>query len=281
MVQQSKKIILLCLILLCTGFSYQSSNTVKWLALGDSITYLNDHVNETGNRVQKGYLTRTKEKLPYLQYINKGYNGWTASRIAEKIDELGLEKADLYTVFLGTNDWWHGGEIGTIDDYSNNTGFKTLYGAFRIIIDKLHKLNPDAPIILMTPLQRGDFIYVSGHGNNAYGSYKNNRNGQSLAAFADAIEEIGIHANIAVIDLYNDSGITVKNVVKYKRLKNPEGKYKNYKYPAYTDIPFSPDDEYPYPLASVNMTYDGLHPSDKGCARIAAMLSKKIKLLIR
>ncbi|MDR3252208.1 MAG: alpha-L-fucosidase, partial [Tannerella sp.] len=270
-----KKIIFSILVALLISAT-QKPETV-WVAIGDSITYLNDHPNETNNRVKKGYITRVTEKLSGIKYINKGYNGWKSTDIADKIDRLELLPADIYTVFLGTNDWWSGVPTGLIDDYVNNTGNKTLYGSFRIIIDKLRSLNGNARIILMTPLQRGDFVYYADYKNNAYGSYKNNRNSQSLADFAEAIRNIGAYEHIGVVDLYNKSGITQKNMVKFKRLKDASGAYKNYKYPDFTEIPFSPDDEYPYPPEAVNMTYDGLHPSDKGCAVIAKMLVKEIR----
>ena len=41
---------------------------------------------------------------------------------------------------------------------------------------------------------------------------------------------------------------------------------------------FNPEtDEYPYPADAIDITYDGLHPSDKGYAIIADMLVKIIK----
>ncbi|HEX8279668.1 MAG TPA: SGNH/GDSL hydrolase family protein, partial [Segetibacter sp.] len=80
---------LLTLLIFCL-FSSFSKPEITWVAIGDSITYLNDHLNETGNRVTKGYMTRVKEKLPNISYINKGYNGWTVVRIAENIEKLGL-----------------------------------------------------------------------------------------------------------------------------------------------------------------------------------------------
>jgi lysophospholipase L1-like esterase len=252
--------------------------TVKWVAIGDSITYLNDHPGETGNRVEKGYMTRVVEQLPGIEYVNKGYNGWKASRIAEKIDGLGLEKADVYTVFLGTNDWWGGVPAGTVDDYVNGTGHGTVYGAFRIIIDKLKSLNPGARIILITPVQRGDFVYIANHANRAYGSYRE-KNGQQLADIAEAIKTIAQHEQLTLVDLYHKSGITPKNTVKFKRLKDPAtGSYKNFTWPEYVDIPFDPkNDEYPYPVEAGDMTYDGLHPSDRGNAVIAEMLVKELK----
>jgi lysophospholipase L1-like esterase len=73
--------------------------------------------------------------------------------------------------------------------------------------------------------------------------------------------------------------MTQKNLVNFKRLRDPKtGTYKNYRYPAFTSIPFNPEtDEYPYPPEAINMTYDGLHPSDKGYAVITKMLVKVLK----
>src|SRR3954447_11683596 len=51
---------------------------ITWIAIGDSITYLNEHLKETGNRVSKGYMTRVTERLPYIHYVNQGHNGWTS-----------------------------------------------------------------------------------------------------------------------------------------------------------------------------------------------------------
>lgn len=274
-----KKLVFAVIVICCiTSFTQKK---ITWVAIGDSITYLNEHTDETGNRISKGYMTRVTEKLPHIQYINQGHNGWTSGGIAAEIEKLGIVKADIYSIFLGTNDWWQGRPIGTLADYQNNTGNNTVYGSFRIIINKLRSLNSHAKIILITPMQRGDFVYIANMTNNAYGSYKE-KNGQQLSQFAAAIIAIGEFEKMPVIDLYNKSGITQKNMVKYKRLKDPRtgvyGVYKNYRYPAYVDIPFNPTtDEYPYPADAINMTYDGLHPSDKGYTVIARMLVKEMK----
>jgi lysophospholipase L1-like esterase len=265
------------LMLICLA---SAPRKVTWVAIGDSITYLNDHQNETGNRVTKGYLTLISERHPQVQHINKGYNGWTAVNIADKIESLELTKADVYTIFLGTNDWWQGKALGSIADYEQRTGTKTVYGAFRVITDKLKNLNKKAKIILITPMQRGDFVYINSQKNNAFGSYKP-KNGQALEAFANAVVEIGKLEKFPVVDLYHDSGINQENMVNFKKLKDSAtNTYKNYTYPDYTTIPFDPEkDEYPYPPEAINMTYDGLHPSDKGYIIIADMLEKKWKKL--
>ena len=259
-------------------FASFTKRELTWVAIGDSITYLNDHQNETGNRISKGYMTMVKEKLSYIHFINQGHNGWTSGGIAEQIEKLGLIKADVYSVFLGTNDWWQGRPLGILADYQNNTGNGTVYGSFRIIVNKLHSLNPAARIILITPMQRTDFVYINDSKNNAYGSYKEKK-GQTLEQFANAVDNIGRSESFAVVDLYHKKGMDIKSLVNFKRLKDPKtGEYKNYRYPEYINIPFDPDkDEYPYPAEAINITYDGLHPSDKGYKIISDMLVKILR----
>ena len=54
-----KKFFFLLLIILC-GSSFVPPKTL-WIAIGDSITYLNEHPDEAGNRITKGYMTRVVE----------------------------------------------------------------------------------------------------------------------------------------------------------------------------------------------------------------------------
>jgi lysophospholipase L1-like esterase len=271
------KIRLIALVLLCQC-TVSTPGIVTWTAIGDSITYLNEHHDETGFRITNGYMALIAAKHPNIKYINQGHNGWTTVGIAEEIENLGLTKTDVYTVFLGTNDWWVGLPLGSMDDYVHNTGTRTTFGAYRIIIDKIRSLNADAKIILITPMQRTDFVYIADARNNAFGCYKP-KNGQELSQFANAVKEIGRYEHFAVIDLYNNSGITVKNAMKFKRVKDTStGLYQNVKYPSYIGIPFHPgEDEYPYPVEAIGYTYDGLHPSDKGYQVIADMIMDEFK----
>ena len=266
-----KNLMFLLAVFCLTASCSQKQKT--WVAIGDSITYLNEHTNETGNRVTKGYMTMVTEELGNISYINRGYNGWTSKDIVDRMDVLNLQKADVYSVFLGTNDWWQGRPIGNFSDYKNNTGNATFYGSFRQIIDKLHLLNQDAHVILITPMQRVDFVQVGNLMNNAWGSYRD-KNNQSLGDFAQAIREIGAFGNFDVVDLYNDPDLRIENLVNFKRLRDlSSGEYKDYPYPEFIDIPFNPEtDEYPYPPEAMNLTYDGLHPSDKGFEIIARRL---------
>lgn len=267
--------LLFAVILVFTSFDHKP---VTWVAIGDSITYLNEHPDETKNRLTKGYLTDVVEKLPYLHYINQGHNGWTTTNFAKSWDKLNIPVGDIYTIFLGTNDWWHSHRIGAWDDYAKNTGDNTIYGCFRIILDKLHALNSAAPIILMTPMPRADFVYINNPRNNAWGSYKE-KSGQTLEQVADAIIDIGKHEHLRVVDLYHEKKLAVAHLVHYKRLEDPQtGQYRNYPYPEYTKIPFDPaQPEYAYPEDAIDMTFDGLHPSNRGCTVIAKDLIKAMK----
>ncbi|MBN8788253.1 MAG: SGNH/GDSL hydrolase family protein, partial [Terrimonas sp.] len=76
----------------CFLFSFTQKETA-WVAIGDSITYLNDHPDEAGNRITKGYLTMVREKMPNIKALNKGFNGWTSGGIADKFSELDIPKA--------------------------------------------------------------------------------------------------------------------------------------------------------------------------------------------
>ena len=272
---------LLCLLALSalltlTAFTHR---TISWVAIGDSITYLNDHLDETGHRLTKGYLTQVTQHLPYVHVTNQGHNGWTSGNIAKSIEKIGLPPADVYSVFLGTNDWWHSNHIGSWSDFENNTGDSTIYGSFRIILDKLRQLNKDATIILITPMPRGDFVQIHNPKNKAYGSYKD-KDGQTLEQVAEAIHSIADNRHLRFIDLYHEKKLAVPHLVRFKHLKDPQtGAYHNYPYPNYTTIPFDPADEYPYPVDAMDMTYDGLHPSDKGDALIAKRLIKILKKL--
>jgi lysophospholipase L1-like esterase len=270
---------LVCLIALTAILALKPSHRpLTWVAIGDSITYLNDHPDETKNRMTKGYLTDVIEKLSYIHYSNQGRNGWTTTNFADSWDKLNIPGGDVFTVFLGTNDWWHGHPLGAWNDFAQGTGDSTVYGCFRIILDKLHALNSKAPIILITPMPRADFVYINDPKNNAWGSYKA-KDGQTLEQVADAVITIGKNQHLNVVDLYHEKSLAVPHLVHYKRLKDPKtGEYHDYPYPEYTTIPFDPaQPEYAYPDDAVDMTYDGLHPSNAGCAVIAKKLIRALK----
>jgi len=102
--------------------SFNQRKELSWMAIGDSITYLNGRPELTKNRISEGYMDDVVAKLPYVKFVNNGHPGWTIKAIADNINNLGLVKSDVYSLFLGTNDWWTCLPIGTFSDYENNTG---------------------------------------------------------------------------------------------------------------------------------------------------------------
>ena len=250
---------------------------IKWAAIGDSFTYLNDHLDETGYRVTKGYLTRIAEALPQPELNNLGINGsnfecWIGQEIPF---------ADLYTVLLGTNDWHGGMPLGSVKTFrARETG--NTAGRLGILLDHIRGANPAAKIVVGTPVPRGDFVYILDAENNAHGSWAPDREQGTgrevyLHEVASLILDCCEAEGVPCIDLYRAAGFTEENAVKFKRVK-VGGAYRDLPYPDYVGVPFDPKrDEYPYPPEAADMTYDGLHPSDKGNARIAELFVEKIK----
>ena len=251
----------------------QNLGLFRWVAIGDSITYLNDHLSET-KHVTKGYMTQVLEQFPSVRYQNRGMNGRTTELVVNHLQDMDIQMAEIYSIFLGTNDWGRGNRIGSLtQNYLGNTGSNTFYGAYRLLIDHIKQINSDAIIILITPMQRGDFVYHLNMMNHAHGSYRKS-NGQLLSSFADAVIQLSNHESFHLVDLYNHVNLTIRDMVHFKRCKNLQtGVYTDLPYPAYVDVPFDPmNDLYPYPEPAGHMTYDGLHPSDLGNSIIAKLI---------
>jgi len=249
-------------------------NNIRWCAIGDSFTYLNDHLDETGYRVTKGYLSRIAEKLPELRLNNIGINGSTfRDWIPQPIPE-----ADLYTVLLGTNDWRQGIPLGSEADFTGrNAG--TILGGLGILLDHIREASPEAFILVGNPVERSDFVYLADPNNTAPGSYAPLQ-GQTLSGVSAEILRCCALEGIAAVNCHDRSGITPENAVRFKRVRRC-GRVEDLPYPDYIGIPFSPgEDPYPYPPEAAWMTYDGLHPTDEGCEILAELFTERIREVI-
>ena len=248
---------------------------VRWCAIGDSFTYLDDHLNETGHRVTKGYLSRIKDKVPELCLNNIGINGSTFTDwIRQPIPE-----ADLYTVLLGTNDWHQRIPMGSEDSFTGRRP-GTILGHLGILLDHIRAAAQEAAIIVGNPVERADFVYLLDPENHAQGSYAP-ENGLRLSELATAILNCCALEQVPTVNCHDLSGFTQENVVRFKRVRQGDS-IRDLPYPDYVGIPFSPaEDPYPYPPEAAGMTYDGLHPSDEGCAILADLFAQKIREVIR
>ena len=86
---------------------------------------------------------------------------------------------------------------------------------------------------------------------------------------------------IPCVNLYDGSGITPENAVKFKRVRTPDG-VRDLPYPDYVGLPFDPAaDPYPsVPVIQEKYCPDGLHPSDEGNERLAELLAKSLRQLL-
>ena len=244
---------------------------ICWCAVGDSFTYLNDHPDETGYRVSKGYLSRIQEKVPGLRLNNIGINGSTFQ------DWIGqpIPEADLYTVLLGTNDWHQGISMGSETDFRERTA-GTILGNLGILLDHIREAAPGSVIIVGNPVERTDFVYLLDPENNARGSYAPEQ-GLSLSLLSKEILRCCEIEGIATVNCHDLSGFTPENAVRFRRVRRGDHT-EDLSYPDYIGMPFSPgNDPYPYPPEAAWMTYDGLHPTDAGCEILAELFAEKIR----
>lgn len=166
----------------------------SWCSLGTSITWYN---NNQGGKFYKGYQDRVRDKIHFTNFYNKGVSGDTIVGLSNNLSLV--VDADYYTVEHGINDWGNSTPVGTMDDYINNTGNTTFYGAYRKVIDKIYEVNPDAKVILCTPRKAYGFgSYLPGHWYDA-------KNGIYLKEYADAVREIAQYMSFPVCDFFNES----------------------------------------------------------------------------
>lgn len=246
----------------------------RWCAIGDSFTYLNDHLDETGYRVTKGYLSRISDKLPQLTLINAGVNGSTTK---DWLD-IPIPEADIYTVLLGTNDWHQQIPLGVEQDFAEQKA-GTILGNMGSLIQRIRTANPSAEILVLNPVERADFICILDTLNQAQGSYAPEA-GVMLSQVAEAIYQCAKKAGIPAFDLHSACGFTQENVIHFKWMKK-DGAYQRLTYPDYIGVPYQPEtDEYPYPPEAAALTYDGLHPSDEGNEILASLIGKELEKLL-
>lgn len=208
--------------------SLQIIDTHKsWCSIGTSITYANDHVM-AGIRKMKGYQTRVMERLTFSAFTNVGVSGQAigngtighdVASLASNVDNVITTIADFYTIEHGVNDWGQCVNVGTIDDFINNTGASTFFGAFRIVIDKIYSLNAEAQIILITP--RKAYGYGGYLPNNWWEAKTNGGNDYYIKDYANAVKVIGEFMSLPVCDWFGESNSNQYNLALNSGDANP------------------------------------------------------------
>ena len=175
----------------------------KWCSLGTSITWYNN--NQNG--FEKGYQGWLQDKMT-IQLVNKGVNGGTLVGLASNLNII-EQGCDIYTIEHGVNDWGNSIPVGSIDDYINNTGVGTFFGAYRKVIDRIYELNQNSIIIICTPRKsRGfkGFLPESCHGE---------KSGRTLKDYADAAAKIANRESLFLCDWFNECQVNDHNLPIY------------------------------------------------------------------
>lgn len=183
----------------------QKIKTYKsWCSLGTSITYYNNQISSSTNRYTKGYQSRVMDKIDFTTLYNLGVAGQTAVGRAQNVSGI-TSVADFYTIEFGINDWHNNVAVGTLNDFINNTGYNTFYGAFRVIIDKIYTLNANAQIILITPRKAyGMSVFPDNWWEDIDGVY--------LKDYVTAIKEIGEFMSFPICDWFGESNTNQNNL---------------------------------------------------------------------
>lgn len=251
---------------------------LKWLAIGDSYTEINDTTNSTiRNFIEKGYMDRVCEALPQLECTNAGHSGNTFINWNNRFDEI-VGGYDLYTIMLGTNDWSQDALWGTVSDFTNRDRTKSL-GVLGAMIDKIHQVAPKAKLIVMTQLHRTVGI-VPGATTIAarnHDTYLPNASGLYFADMEKDIIDCCKQENIEYVDIFTESHVTPRNAMKFAKV-DVNGTLTYLRYPDYLQyIVYDQTVTNPYDATTYWAEYDGVHPSKIGMQIIADLLVKKLR----
>lgn len=191
---------------------------------GKKVAFIGDSITAAG-----GYAT-TFAALYGCTVVNLGVsstcianntsNNQGANRFVTRATAENLAGVDLIVVFGGTNDFSYDikpiGDLFVVQDRTatGNIGNKTIVapadtdafgGALHDLIKTIQTNAPTIPIVFMTPLRRGRYTASNPT------SLENNKNGNFMREFAEAIIEICTFYSIPVLDLNAVSNLDFTN----------------------------------------------------------------------
>ena len=191
------------------GTIQSSYNNKVMTSIGDSISAY-DKSNDTNNLIMgRGWQSNVMEMLGFRCNLNASLSGHSVSDNFYK-NQLSNDysKIDVAFIFGGTNDFKLNRNLGEMGGDESYLGNETVafYPQYRRIIDYIKSQNSNVEIILITPLQRN---------NGNYDINTTNSVGCKLVDYVNAVKEIGSYYGLKVIDLYNNSFITMNNLDIY------------------------------------------------------------------
>ncbi len=197
----------------------------KWCVVGDSITA------QTGRSTHNYhyYLSQLVGGMTIYNYGISGTGFFNRSNVSADIVETDI---DFISVFMGTNDWGNQtSENQKLLGVFGDTGTTTISGCINTTLSGLINKFPLIPLILLTPLPRGN-NYGLNATDNAYG--------YNLKDLVDLLHQYATHFSLPILDLYSGS-----TLYPWQATAN--------------DFYFKPPAGSGYPDVG-----DGLHPNDEG-----------------
>lgn len=127
------------------------------------------------------------------------WNPWSLCNITKKdvVNSVDIENYDIFTIWIGTNDWGHNhpiGEIDSIDEY-------TVLGAMNVTIKNIYNRKPQAKVLIITPTFRGSGDIANEHG--------------TLRDLSNKIEEFSNYYGIPCLNSYKEGLINEYNKSAY------------------------------------------------------------------
>ncbi|MEY4902570.1 MAG: hypothetical protein RLZZ292_385 [Bacteroidota bacterium] len=267
-------------------------SSITYCQIGDSISWIADGKKEnftssetgTGYRGEGGYGQKICKHfgISYSNHKSHGLNGRTFAGYMNEIHApvnsdliWNVPKdADVYTVFLGTNDFGTACPLGTKLDYLNDTldynnfgSTMTVYGGIRKMIDYISDTSTttkDKKIVFITPLGFGSYNGYGGivstwqYDDNGEIIEKPNSAGWKMSQLVDAIKWVATQTGSYVIDLYNEQGIFQKNRLNIEGNLDANG----------------------VPLVYQGVLYDNLHPVGNGHLTMAKHIISGLEKVI-
>ena len=169
-----------------TDYLDRSLNELTYCSIGDSIT-------------KEGKYQRVIcQMCGFIETTNVSESGIETCQLANKIKDgtYTLPNADIYTIFIGINDFRHSIPVGTVSG-QGDTLDNFANGLKEIVRQCHHAMNPD----------KGRIIIVLPYKNNDTPNFNTvNGQGVKLNAYINVAKEIAEYYSIPVVDLYSHSG---------------------------------------------------------------------------
>lgn len=169
----------------------------KVLWLGDSITY------------SGFYIPFVLKETGLTTLANYAVPGQGVRTMSDQLTAETIARADLISVFGGTNDYGDNRPLGTLADcradYDEASGKSFYYDVF-YVLNAIFTLKPEVPVVFSTPLKRGNVagqtvVYPAANGA-----------GVKLEQYVQAIKEVCSLFSVPVCDLFNESGVNLYNL---------------------------------------------------------------------